>query len=391
MKQHYSDYEEFGYKIFGPFLYGFTQWLRSRIEANGDQNVFFFSRDGYLMQKAYLLFDEKKSLGKKNSYVYFSRNSLRRALLWRCRSYEESLTYLSKERFTDMAKIASYYGLTHDQLIPLMSELHLKWNEGLLFDRLPDNQKVKKVYETFINQINELSYNQYKTVIGYLRQIGLNGNCAIVDIGWNGTMQYYLDKLIEIGEINAKVNGYYVGMSRTVPIKEKAEGFIFSSGNFKYRKSVTCFLGVFEKFLQSLEGSTDSYLVKDSAIIPSLKPYEYEGDNYIQSVIRDLQDGALNYIKNGIKKNLSFSCVDDSCSALIRFGKTPSYAETQMFGFFYITDGEKQYFIPQKPLYKYRPKEFVIDLSNSIWKTGFMKAAFRIPFPYYWIYNLMRR
>lgn len=384
-------YHDLGYNTFGPFLYGFTKWLRDRVVANEDKKIFFFSRDGYIMQKAYQLFDEKEPLGIDHNYVYFSRNSLRRGLLWNCKSFEESLQYLSKERFTDISNIASYYGLTREYLSPLLIEIGLGWEQPLLFDSLSDNEKVREVYDHCLDIIKRNSYNQYSTILSYLEQIGIRGKCAIVDIGWNGSMQYYLENIIETSETEARINGYYVGMSQSVPIKGCAEGYIFSKDNLKRRKAITCFFGVFEKFLQSLEGSTDSYKVEGGAIKPILKTYEYEKDEPVVECIKAFQKGALDYVEYALNNNISYSNVEDACAELIRFGKKPTYAETQMFRFFYNTDGEKQYFIPQKPLFKYHPKEFIYDLSNSVWKTGFMKAAFRVPFPYYLIYNLIRK
>lgn len=387
----FVDYYKLGYGTFGPFLLGLSSWLREQVIANRDKKVFFFSRDGFMIQNAWILFEKMKPIGIEQSYAYFSRNSLRRALLWKCNSYEDSLKYLSKERFTDVANIASYYGLSYHDIQKVIDDVGLGWEEPLLLERLPENKKVRRVYELNRNKIYQLSYLQYKNILAYLSQIGMSGNCAIVDIGWNGSMQYYLEKIIETGGVNASINGYYVGMSQTVPIKGHAEGYIFSKGNLNQRKSVTCFFGVFEKFLQSFEGSTDSYKEDGPTIRPVLKAYEYEDDMRVADCIKAFQEGALRYVKEAINKNIVFPKKEDAYKSLIRFGKSPTYAETQMFRFFYNTDGEKQYFIPQKPIYKYRPKEFIYDLSNSVWKTGFMKAAFRIPFPYFWIYNLIRK
>ena len=75
----------------------------------------------------------------------------------------------------------------------------------------------------------------------------------------------------------------------------------------------------------------------------------------------------------------------------IKFGMHPSLAQTKLFKFFYTMDGERLYFLPQKSLFHYKPKEFIQDLRNSMWKTGFMKEAFKIPFPYFWIYQLMKK
>ncbi len=386
-----NEYYTFGHDLFGPFLYGFTKWLREKIKKNGDRKIFFFSRDGFLMQKAYDLLEKEQPLGLEQYYVYFSRNSLRRGLLWHCDSFEKSLRYLSKRRFIEMAEVASYYGLERDELDPVLREIGIEWNENLTFDTLCDNKKVKTMYERFENVIMERSRNQYDTVIGYLKQINMDGQCAIVDIGWHGTMQYYLEQLIEIAGLDIKVNGYYVGSSPIEQHKGKSEGYLFCEQNLALRKSVLCFLGGYEKLFQSLEGSTDGYFIAGKEIVPVLKPYEYEKDREIQSYIMNLQTGALDYVKQGVRKHLTFDNEQDAYSMLIRFGKNPSYAETQMFRFFYIADGGKSYFLPQKPIYKYNPKELMQALSNSVWKTGFMKAAFHIPFPYYWIYNIIRK
>ena len=79
------------------------------------------------------------------------------------------------------------------------------------------------------------------------------------------------------------------------------------------------------------------------------------------------------------------------CNPLLRFGRKPSLADTKLFSFFYNTDGSKAYYTSQKPLYRYRPKELIRALSDSPWKTGFMKSAFKVPLPYYTVYRLMKK
>lgn len=386
-----NNYYQFGEKIFGPFLYGFVKWLRKKIVSNGDTKIFFFSRDGYIMQKAYQLIEEKEPLNLVQNYVYFSRNSLRRALLWKCKNYEESLKYLSKERFTEFAEIMSYYGLDEGELSGALEKLAIGWNDNLIFEELPGNEKVKKVYDDFKDVIFERSYRQYETLVAYLNQIGMYGNCAIVDIGWHGSMQYYLELLIEMAGLDTTVTGYNVGVNPIGSLKGKTEGYLFNKENLKLRKPVLCFFGVIEKLFQSLEGSTDHYTVDDTKICPVLKPYEYEDDKVIQSYIVELQNGALEYIRKILNCAVTMDNSADSYLRLLEYGKKPNYKETQIFKFFYNVDGGKLYFLPQKKIFNYGLKEFIYAFSNSAWKTGFMKAAFRIPFPYFWIYSLIKR
>mgnify|MGYP001069184290 CR=1 FL=1 len=384
-------YYHFGYTVFGPFLYGFTGWLRNCLKSDSIEKIFFFSRDGYMMQKAYSVMDGHTPLDLPYEYVYFSRNSLRRALLWNCENYVDSLKYLSKQRFTAFSEIASYYGLKRDEMSDILVKVGLKWEENILFESLPTNNQVDAVYQHFKDRINEMSRKQYNELVCYLKQIEMIGNCAIVDIGWHGSIQYYLECLLELSGLKTNVIGYYVGVNPVLPLKGKAKGYLFREGDLKYRKPLLCFFGGIEKLFQSLEGSTDSYEKREGKIVPILKLYEYADDNVIIGLIKDLQNGGLDYVYEAVQRCIQVENNKWLYMPLVRFGMYPTLSQTRIFHSFYTTDGEKLYFLPQKSILRYKPKEFLLALSNSMWKTGFMKEAFKIPFPYYWIYKLIRK
>lgn len=387
-----NQYWQFGYNIFGPFLNDFTKWLRSELYKQKPDKVFFFSRDGYMMQKAYNIIEKNQALGFKQEYVYFSRNSLRRALLWTCQTYEESLIYMSKQRYISYAEIASYYGLTEDNCKTFLTKNKLKWNDIFNFDDLKNNKITQRFYNEYKEIIFQVSKCQYNDIICYLKQINMNENVAIVDIGWHGSMQYYLEQIIKYASIKANITGYYIGINPIVPLNGKVKGYLYETANDKLRKMTLVFLGGIEKLFQSIEGSTDNYQNIGGRIEIIKKPYEYENDDTVKQYIIDWQNGALKYIEEmeSFKQNKT-PTGKKAYLPLIMTGMKPTYKQTQLFRFFYTWDGEKIYFIPQKPLYKYKPKEFIHALSQSMWKTGFMKAAFRIPFPYYWIYKLIRK
>lgn len=384
-------YYHFGYTIFGPFLYGFTGWLRNHLKNDSIEKIFFFSRDGYMMQKAYSVMDNYLFLELPHEYVYFSRNSLRHALLWKCQSYVDSLKYLSEQRFISFSEVASYYGLRYEDVDDILIKVGLKWEENILFATLPTNGQVNFIYQACKDRINELSRRQYDKLVCYLEQIGMRGNCAIVDIGWHGSMQYYLECLLALSGIKANIIGYYIGVNPIVPLTGKAKGYLFHENDLKFRKPLLCFFGGVEKLFQSLEGSTDYYDEREGKIIPILKPYEYADDNVIINYIKDFQKGALDYVYKATQQHIHTENNKSLYMPLMKFGMYPTLSQTKIFRFFYTTDGKKTYFLPQKNVFCYSPKEFFLALSNSMWKTGFMKEAFKIPFPYYWIYKFIRR
>ena len=117
------------------------------------------------------------------------------------------------------------------------------------------------------------------------------------------------------------------------------------------------------------------------------KVYFFSRDGYMMQ----WQKGAINFIKKIKNNNIDISNNIELAMPLIKFGKYPSLKDVELFSFFYNTDGIKEYYVSQKGLLEYKPKELLRALSNSVWKTGFMKSVFKIPFPYFYIYSWIRR
>ena len=87
----------------------------------------------------------------------------------------------------------------------------------------------------------------------------------------------------------------------------------------------------------------------------------------------------------------NFSFVQYNQEPPAAIGKNPTIKMVKLFSFFYNTDGEKEYYVSQKKLVQYKPRELMHALSNSVWKTGFLKSVFKIPFPYFYIYRIFRK
>lgn len=377
------EYYNFGVRIAGPFLYAFARWL-VRMTAGYDK-VFFFSRDGYLMQAA---FDCLKGEGVASRYVYFSRNSLRQALLWQCKDFSSSLKYFGDERFVSLGTLLQYYGFSLGEREAIAREDGLDLSSEYRLSELSSEERIAALYEKLKDRINCRSLEQNELLKEYLRSVGMEGDCAIVDIGWHGRMQYYLDELCRINGISAKFSGYYVGVSPVKELSSPAYGFLYSRRSDPMRKKILCFFGVFEKLLQSLEGSAAGYKREGERVVALLEPYEYEDDEAVRRSITEWQSGSIDFVKAAAGSDISDGAL---VSPILRFGRKPKLKDTKLFSFMYIVDGKRYYFTSQKSLFSYRPSEFVHALSNSPWKTGFLKSAFIIPLPYYLVYDLLKK
>ena len=382
-----SPYYEFGYKYYGPFLYGFTRWLSFQIDSAKVRKVFFFARDGYMMQKAYLQLGGRIS----SEYVYFSRKSLRQALLYKANTYEESLQLLSWKRYVTISEWLSFYGFSSDEIPDMLHNKSLDATSSYRYEDLGNTDQLKKLYAELKPEIDKRSQTQSALLLQYLEQIGMNEDCIIVDIGWHGNMQMYLEKFLQQNGIDIHITGLYVGIESNGKTSGDVYGFLYDDLDTKCRKSILCFLGIYEKLFQSKEGSTDGYMEDNGMVVPRLLPYEYKDDPAMIRSIDELQSGALDAVRKLAENPPKASQLSDFALPLINYGKYPSRKAVKLFSNMYNVDGIKIYFVAQKSLFHYRLKEFKHDLSNSPWKTGFMKSVFKIPFPYFFVYRVLRK
>lgn len=384
-KESTEKYDEFGRAYFGPFLLGFTRWLYGEIKKQNLQKVLFFARDGWMMERAFQLIYRGDV---EERYVYFSRKSIRQALLHQCKGYEESLKYVSAEKYISFGGLLEYYGFDEHERNEISKIYSVALKKDFDVAVLASNTQIKTIYDDLSEIIKKKSKEQDKLLFQYLSQNEISGKVGIVDIGWKGSMQYYLETYLESHNMDVSLVGFYVGILPKEILHGVTHGFLYDSSNLKLRKEVLCFAGGLERLFQSLEGSTYGYKEETGKIVPVLNAYEYADAPEIQKCIMELQNSALEFVAEN--KN----CVDDNkkmAYKLVRFGTSPTLKDVKLFSPFYNTDGTREYYISQKAIYKYGLREFMHALSSSPWKNGFLKSAFKIPFPYYWIYRMMKK
>lgn len=84
-----------GYKCFGPLLYSYTKWLEENFLKENYDNIYFLSRDGFIMQKAFEILNSKI----KTKYLYASRRALIVPILWLHEELEDLLKVMFFQRY----------------------------------------------------------------------------------------------------------------------------------------------------------------------------------------------------------------------------------------------------------------------------------------------------
>ena len=396
-------YKQFGYNNLGPLLLGFSNWLFSNIKREGIDRIYFFSRDGFIMKRAFAALYQ--DLGIETYYLEVSRRSLRVPILWKDYSFENILTMLGPSQLITLKSIFDCVGIElceHKDLI-----IQYGFNENSYFkrDNIRDNHKLQLLYKSLSDEINSNSLKEYELLKKYILQNKLGGKFAIVDIGWSGGMQRFLQTILNEMNIKADIYGYYTGVAdyytRNVSSNHdlKLNGYLFDFSHHPNDVDVrSCFVGLYEMLFLEQKGSVKYYREKSDGTICALRyDYEYLVDGKLLKdvvCISEVQDGAIEFVKNNKSNNFSSTELLKMVNPLLKSGQWPSKEAMELFSNFRFVD-EGEYTVLANPrsmfYYLFHIGEFKIDFLKCRWKTAFLRKIFHIPFPYYLLYDFLKK
>lgn len=198
----------------------FVKWLAERVRQHGIERLYFCARDGHLMQQAWETAGFAASLPVETRYIYVSRATLNLpAAIVDC-SRENLSDNLLNFLSSSMGSVSLKTALERAELQNIDSlALALRKEFGSLETLLDSSHKLQR-FEYHLQQHASAVYDQlhprYEQCVKYLRQEGLLDDTrnAIVDMGWNATMQRSLAGLIRFarGNDDHALRGFYYGL-----------------------------------------------------------------------------------------------------------------------------------------------------------------------------------
>ncbi len=391
-----SQYYLFGYEKFGRLLLGFSRWLMKDIGEKKIDNVFFLSRDGYILKKA---FDLINTIGTKTHYIYVSRRSLRLPYLSRNLNLENAIDSFPRKRNLMVSEFFENLGLDVDNYTGLLNELGISANDSLKRNELKSNSDIIYIFNCIRNDILENANNERTLMLEYFKQEGVTGKIAVVDIGWRGSLQFYIQKIFDDEEIMLNTTGYYIGLDPDARDYCEMNGYL-NSAKGEIVEDLSCYLGVMEDIFVSQEGSTKCYQKDANGIVnPVLYEYEFvkdkENDFDQGESVYEIQQGGLAFVEDVMKTKMSDLINIDVIDAFVDLnlvGNHPEKADIELFEKFIFYDVKKQPLIQvrEKSQYILKPRLLKDDLRESKWKIGFMKRLIGLPLPYYRIQKIIR-
>lgn len=393
-------YSQLGYEVHGILLYGFAKWLNKKICENKFDKVFFLSRDGQIMKKAYDII----SVNNNSDYMYASRRALIVPTLWMNSEIDHIANVMFWPRLGTISSFIQKIGLDCNSYMHLFSEIGYHIDNVYEYRLLFKDSKFLDVYNNVIKKdVISNSKEEYENLVLYLKQIGFSGNVAVIDIGWNGNMQLALQKIVSVAEIDAHIEGFYLGLnpySKNIIDKEiSAQGYLFDYNYnidlFEKEKEFNCIL---ETLFTANHGSVIKFQNNGDEIIPVLDKWEYQeiADKEIYNNILLVQENSLKFIydinnnkmfNNDISPNVSFA-------NFIELGCFSKYVVTKKIGEMKMLGTEVVYLAKPKHSFGYyifNINKLKKEFEQSYWRIGFLTNLFKHNFGFYIFLQMLRK
>ena len=332
-----------GYCLFGAILFDFLIWLIKNSLENNIDNIYFFARDGYFLEKIYNHIINK--LGYPCPQGYYLPIS--RKLLWTASMEDED----DLKEVIYWPYVGSFEEIMQHRLDVIVDKRTDEFNKqdvnalltkDILFDLV-------KLYE---KEITNNVIRDKKNYSEFIKKFDFEKKFAIVDIGHRGTTQKYLSKFLK-----RDIEGYYI-------VKDNNAVFITKHGNknsmyscFLYESDNPRFANISNKIL-----FIESFLTAPYGMIRRIDDNgnmvcdkEYSNQKFF-SYKEELNAGIFSYIDEIVNLGIlsNFLSIDRSDLDFIDhfygefFSKKTVFGEEAKKSFFYDNDamrlGENEIF-----------------------------------------------
>lgn len=264
-----------GYSVFGPLFSAFSMWLNT--ETAKDNVLMFLSREGYIFEKVYNnVYDSLPDEKRKTCYFLASR----RAVSVAAAADSEDIRSI----------ISQFYRGTLSNM--LMSRLGITLYEDIK-DReiaMPEQtEEIMALLKPHIEDILGRAEKERENYISYINSIDNAEKGILVDVGYSGTIQYYMAKLL-----NNRQEGLYLCTwidKKPEKLGCKCEA-MYPVKNASEEKIHKIFRN--QLFLEAVLKAPFGQLVRFDNINGSISPV-YKSDNAIEAGLKELQEGILEF------------------------------------------------------------------------------------------------
>lgn len=304
-------FHHYGAHVLGPAFSTFLLRLIEKIEAVKPDKLFFLARDGYLFEKMYARWRELEPGSKhwpEPVYIYASRRVVATASVAEGLSPEQAVVAFYNPKQQGLLSVLKTFGLPAENFTDLAREhgfadlvepVH-DWSDARLCAFLADER-----VQSRIRRIGEAARDRLQH---YFEQQGFFSceRVALVDIGWNGTIQKFLydsfGQRLDYPDVHGWYFAFVAAMHGDFGMGDRIEGLIQDARRGDpYERAPMDFEEIFEQGARSGEGTTLGYVEQDGQVVPVLKADaapDREGEIACNPLIEHFQAGVLDHLEH---------------------------------------------------------------------------------------------
>ncbi|AHE98942.1 glycosyltransferase [Thioalkalivibrio paradoxus] len=266
----HDSYFEYGAHILGPAFGTFFLGLARQIEKIRPERIYFLARDGFLFQRMYERWRELETRDTEAwpepTYLYASRRVVATASVADGLTPEQAIVAFYNPKQQGLQSLFKTFGLPPEEFAGTavrhgfveLDEPLEDWHDPRLLSFLEDREVQDRIRTHGIRARDRLQ--RYFAEHGFFDSTRV----ALVDIGWNGTIQKFLEDSFSSRPDFPELHGWYfafVGqMHGDFGAGERIQGIMFDQRrNDPYERAVMEFEELFEQGARSAEGTTLGY------------------------------------------------------------------------------------------------------------------------------------
>jgi predicted HAD superfamily hydrolase len=392
-KQEFDFWYQFGYRVVGLLFLAFGKWLINRVIADKVDQLYFLSRDGFIIKKIYEILKKYIPEAPPAEYLYASRRALNIPCMTELDSDTMDFLVSGTSRLS-VAQFIARLGLNVTNFEADIQTIGFSNSQHQVITGR-DYALLRDLYHRIFPAIQELALKERQDLTAYLDSLGFwkPGMTGIVDIGWHGTLQRSISKLTDIEGRTTHIKGYYLGTF------EKARYLVNEGHDIT---AYLCHLGQPELLHKTIKRCVEIFEFIHTAPHGSVIRFERTPNQSIQPVfdradydsIRAaqadaLQKGAIDFVTDsaGVWNTLDPITLppEIAIAPLSQVLSNPTPQQATYLGNLEHAEGFGDVYIKRylaKPMNRIdifkNPLNILSDYRSAFWRRGYIKRLFSI-------------
>jgi phosphoglycolate phosphatase-like HAD superfamily hydrolase len=303
-------FRRYGFETLGPIYATYVASLREAMIAQGIEHAFFLARDGELFHQLHHLLDAPAlglPPGPTTTYLHISRKAVALPAVHSGLGARRLKLLLPRMRQRGLAAIADALGIESEALIDLSQRMQLESVDVPIDTGSCDWPGVLAADAELQDMVRLRGCNARALLRRYLEQwafFGAGRRIALVDIGWNGSIQCGLKDAFGDDDDWPEVQGYYMSFNDNLGHGLEAHevsGILFDKFRDHPRHNVfEHFEELFENGARALDATTIGYQEQDDGTVaPLLLPddaSDRRAERAFDPIAARLREGALSFM-----------------------------------------------------------------------------------------------